>query len=146
MAITLLGLIAASCTKEAQPSAIDGQWQLETKAGLPADNEVYIDFKIDQFKIYQNLGTHSYRIYTGTFNADNNVLTGKYNDGSSLAADYDYILEGNNLTLIPVGDELGAGQQTFTRVEIPAEVIDNALPALATRSSLATHATELRPL
>ena len=72
---------------------------------LPIDADIYIDLKNDfKFELYQQIGEGAYRLYRGTWNVEEDILMGKYNDGESWAASYTVSLDGNKMTLTSKND------------------------------------------
>ena len=72
---------------------------------LPVDADIYIDLKNDfKFELYQQIGEGAYRLYRGTWNVEEDILMGKYNDGESWAASYTVAIDGNKMTLTSKND------------------------------------------
>lgn len=72
---------------------------------LPIDADIYIDLKNDfKFELYQQIGEGAYRLYRGTWNVEEDILMGKYNDGENWAASYTVSLDGNKMTLTSKND------------------------------------------
>ena len=95
-----------------------GEWQSTT---LSVSGDIYLDFNEDKtFEMYQKIGQGAYRLYRGKWNIENNILTGKYNDGESWAASYDIAIEGKNLTLTSKND--AAEVSKYTSCTIPEDV------------------------
>ena len=118
-------LILAGCGKDK-----DGKMSLEEKlcgewhsTSLSVSGDVYLDFSDDKtFGMYQKIGSGAYRLYRGTWNLENGLLTGKYNDGEGWSAAYNVEIKDRNLTLTSNND--AAESTLYTRCEIPAEVKD----------------------
>ena len=92
-----------------------------TSLSLEAD--IYISFADNNtFELYQKIVEGAYRLYRGTWNLEEDILTGKYNDGEDWAAAYKIAIEGSNLTMTSNND--AAEKSTYTKSEIPAEVKD----------------------
>lgn len=95
-----------------------GEWH---STSLPVDGDVYIDFNEDKtFELYQKIGEGAYRLYRGTWNLEENLLTGKYNDGEDWAAAYQVAMSDKFLTLTSNND--AAEETVYERSEIPASV------------------------
>lgn len=95
-----------------------GEWH---STSLPVDGDVYIDFNEDKtFEMYQKIGEGAYRLYRGTWNLEENLLTGKYNDGEDWAAAYQVAMSDKFLTLTSGND--AAEETVYERSEIPASV------------------------
>lgn len=97
---------------------LTGEWHSAT---LPLDADIYMNFEEGKtFELYQQIGEGAYRLYRGTWNLEEDLLTGRYNDGEDWAAGYRIAIEGDVLTLTSVND--AAEVSTFAKAEIPAEV------------------------
>ena len=89
---------------------------------LPVDGDIYISFSEDKtFELYQQIGQGAHRLYRGTWNLEETLLTGKYNDGEAWAAAYEIIINDKQLTMTSVND--AAEESMFVRKDIPQEVI-----------------------
>lgn len=89
---------------------------------LPVDGDIYISFSEDKtFELYQQIGEGAHRLYRGTWNLEETLLTGKYNDGEAWAAAYEIIINDKQLTMTSVND--AAEESMFARKDIPQEVI-----------------------
>ncbi|MBQ7898325.1 MAG: lipocalin family protein [Bacteroidales bacterium] len=89
---------------------------------LPVDGDIYISFREDKtFELYQQIGQGAHRLYRGTWNLEETLLTGKYNDGEAWAAAYEIIINDKQLTMTSVND--AAEESVFAREDIPQEVI-----------------------
>ena len=63
-----------------------GEWH-STKLAIDAD--IYISFMENgRFELYQQIGEGAHRVFRGTWNLEEDLLTGKYNDGEDWAAAY----------------------------------------------------------
>ena len=59
-------------------SQLCGDWQSTT---LSVSGKVYLSFNgAGTFEMYQMIGEGAYRLYRGTWNLEEDILTGKYND------------------------------------------------------------------
>lgn len=95
-----------------------GEWHSTT---LTVSGDIYLDFNDDKsFEMYQKIGDGSYRLYRGKWNIENDILTGKYNDGENWAASYDVAIEGKSLALTSKND--AAEVTKYTSCTIPEEV------------------------
>lgn len=93
---------------------------------LPVDGDIYISFATDKtFELYQQIGEGAHRLYRGTWNLEENLLTGKYNDGEEWAAAYQADVSNKVLTLVSNND--AAEKSTFKKEEIPSEVRENCI-------------------
>lgn len=94
------------------------EWHSTT---LPLDGDIYINFEEGRiFELYQQIGEGAYRLYRGTWSLEEDLLTGRYNDGEDWAAAYSIAIEEDVLTLTSVND--AAEVSTFAKAEIPAEI------------------------
>lgn len=88
---------------------------------LAIDADIYLSFTDDnKFEIYQQIGEGAYRLYRGTWNLEEDILMGKYNDGESWAASYTVAIEGNKMTLTSKND--AAETSKYEAKSIPEEV------------------------
>ena len=88
---------------------------------LPVDGDIYISFASDKtFELYQQIGEGAHRLYRGTWNLEEDILMGKYNDGESWAASYTVAIEGNKMTLTSKND--AAETSKYEAKSIPEEV------------------------
>lgn len=116
-------LILAGCGKDKDSKIsleeqLCGEWH---STSLSVSGDVYLGFREDKtFEMYQKIGSGAYRLYRGTWNLENGLLTGRYNDGEEWAAAYDVEIKDKNLTLTSKND--AAESTRYTRCEIPAEV------------------------
>ncbi len=114
-------LLLTACEKNGKQSleeTICGEWQ---STSLTVAGSVYLDFNEDKtFEMYQKIGEGAYRLYRGTWNLEEKVLTGKYNDGEDWAASYDVAIEGQGLTLTSKND--AAEITKYSACTIPEEV------------------------
>lgn len=95
-----------------------GEWH-STSLAITAD--IYLSFTEDgKFELYQKIGDGAHRLYRGTWNLEENLLTGRYNDGEEWAAGYSVEISGRTLSLTSVND--AAEVSKFDRTEIPEEV------------------------
>lgn len=97
---------------------IIGEWH---STSLSVDADIYLDFTEDKkFEMYQQIGEGAYRLYRGTWNVEEDILTGKYNDGENWAAAYTVVIEGNKMTLTSKND--AAETTRYEAKSIPEEV------------------------
>lgn len=95
-----------------------GEWH-STMLVLEAD--IYLSFAENKtFEIYQQIEEGAHRLYRGTWNLEDNLLTGKYNDGEDWAASYLLTIHDKILTLVSNND--AAEESVFAKEEIPAEI------------------------
>ena len=104
--------------KKSLEEQLYGEWQ---STSLSVSGEIYLDFNEDKsFELYQKIGEGAYRLYRGTWNIEENILTGKYNDGEDWAASYDVTIEDKSLTLTSKND--AAEVSKYSSCTIPEEV------------------------
>ena len=121
--ILLSLLVAAGCGKNKESKLtleekILGQWH---STSLSVSGDVYLQFDATKrFEMYQKIGSGAYRLYRGTWNLENNILSGKYNDGEDWAAAYQVEMRETGLVLTSNND--AAEKSTYEKAEIPAEV------------------------
>ena len=95
-----------------------GEWH-STSLSIEAD--IYISFAEDKtFEMYQQITEGAHRLYRGTWNLEETLLTGKYNDGEDWAAAYEIVIEGETLTLTSVND--AAEKSVYKKAEIPEDI------------------------
>ena len=89
---------------------------------LPVDGDIYVSFNDNKtFELYQQIGEGAHRLYRGTWNLDENLLTGKYNDGEEWAAAYTITINDKQLIMTSVND--AAEESVFAKEDIPEEVV-----------------------
>ena len=94
---------------------------------LSLDADIYISFADNgTFELYQKIVEGAYRLYRGTWNLEEDLLTGKYNDGEDWAAAYKVTIVNNVLTLTSYNDD-AAEVSVFEKAEVPAEVKGNCV-------------------
>lgn len=107
--------------KETEPALeelICGEWH---STSVAVDADIYMAFSEDKtFELYQKVGEGAYRLYRGTWNLEENILAGRYNDGEDWAASYEVIINDKTLTLTSKND--AAEESVFMKESIPAEV------------------------
>lgn len=112
-------LLIAACNKEKPvEKGICDQWH---STSLSADGDIYLSLtKDNKFELYQQIGDGRHRLYRGTYNFENDILTGKYNDGEDWAYSYQVVLAGDTMTLTTLDES--AQESVFKRESIPAEI------------------------
>lgn len=100
-----------------------GEWH---STELTIDADIYISFMENgKFEMYQQIGKGAHRVFRGTWNLEEDLLTGKYNDGEDWAAAYSISIGNKTLTMTSVND--AAEVSKFTQAQIPAEVKDGSV-------------------
>ena len=88
---------------------------------LSLDADVYISFADNNtFELYQKIVEGAYRLYRGTWNLEEDILTGKYNDGEDWAAAYQISIDGETLTMTSKND--AAEVSVYKKTVIPSSV------------------------
>ena len=94
------------------------EWHSTT---LSLDADIYLSFEENNtFELYQKIVEGAYRLYRGTWNLEEDILTGKYNDGEDWAAAYQISIEGEALTMTSKND--AAEVSVYKKAEIPSNV------------------------
>lgn len=139
-------LFFCSCSKEFfsrlkdSDTDVSGEWKLVSVGGVPAEDlsldgisghDVYVAFSEGRFETFERIpSTRKYVRYAGSYAVRGNVLSGTYDDGSAMGADYKVIVEKSALTMDP-----GGRQNVYESVEIPEAVRDNAYDGISFKSS-----------
>ena len=121
----------ANCAKDpvdSEVAAISAEWELTLWNGAaPDDFETYLAFAEDNtFAIYQQFERSYYQKYTGTYSIADNLLSGKYKDGSSLGSSY-HISYGDNGQTLTMTSVKGAEVSVYTKTSIPDGIKNNAV-------------------
>jgi hypothetical protein len=129
--ILAAALLMAACGKETQvEQGICGEWH---STSLSAEGEIYMSLTEDnKFELYQQIGEGRHRLYRGTYSFENDILTGKYNDGEQWAYSYQVVLSGNTMTLTTLDES--AQVSVFQREAIPAEVKDGSVAVVKSKA------------
>ena len=129
--ILAAALLMAACGKETPvEQGICGEWH---STSLSAEGEIYMSLTEDnKFELYQQIGDGRHRLYRGTYSFENDILTGKYNDGEQWAYSYQVVLSGNTMTLTTLDES--AQVSVFQRAEIPAEVKDGSVAVVKSKA------------
>lgn len=100
-----------------------GEWH-STKLAIDAD--IYISFMENgKFEMYQQIGEGAHRVFRGTWNLEDDLLSGKYNDGEEWAAAYRISVEDKTLTMTSAND--AAEVSRFAQTQIPADVKEGSV-------------------
>lgn len=117
-------LVIAGCGKSGEEKKtlteqLYGEWH---STSLSVSGDVYINFtEAKTFELYQKIGEGAYRLYRGTWNVEEDLLTGKYNDGEDWASAYRIKIEDNKLTMTSMND--ASEVTTYTAAMIPEDVM-----------------------
>jgi hypothetical protein len=135
-AVLLAALTIVGCQKEKSSPTVDnsakivGEWHC---APEQYDVDVYVAFYADgAFDEYQRIGEGRYRHYNGTWTLNKDILSGVYSDGESWGSEYSVAFADNTMVLTSLNDSAEA--MTYTKEQIPSEVIESAIEPLASRS------------
>ena len=124
--ILAAALMLAACGKETPENTDKGIFDQWHSTSLPTDGEIYLSFTKDsKYELYQQIGEGRHRLYRGTWNLENDILTGKYNDGENWAYSYNVVITGDTMTLTTLDES--AQVSIFKREAIPAEVAENCI-------------------
>ena len=117
-------LLMVACGKETPAEkGIHGQWK---STSLSAEGEIYLSLTEDNnFELYQQIGEGRHRLYRGVYNFENDILSGKYNDGEDWAYSYQVVLSDDTMTLTTLDES--AQTSVFQRTTIPAEVQEGSI-------------------
>ena len=138
--ISALLLIAACGEKNAEPTPgpapeltleekLCGAWH---STQLPITADIYIEFSSDNtFQLYQQVGEGAYYLYRGTWNLEDTLLTGKYNDEVPWASAY--TIEINNKTLTLISNNTAAEVSTYEKTSVPSEIKETCVVAVKSR-------------
>lgn len=129
----MAAILMASCgnkqtgPQEEQLSLEDkliGQWHSTT---LTVKGDIYLSFEASgkTFEIYQQIGEGAYRLYRGKWNLEEDLLTGKYNDGEDWHTAYSIVIENGMLTMTSQND--AAEKSAFEGCQIPENVKGNCI-------------------
>lgn len=100
-----------------------GEWHSQR---LVIDGDIYLSLASDKtMELYQQIGEGTYRLYRGTWTLENDILSGKYNDGENWAASYKVTMD--NGLMILVSDNAASEESAFEKAEIPAQVKENCV-------------------
>ena len=105
LGLCLFAGCGSSDKEKVSPTAkqLVGEWQLKTWTGeTPQDFDIYLSFGADNtFEIYQRLAEVKYQKFTGSYQVQNDVLSGKYSGGKNFGSTYDISFNesGSTLTL-----------------------------------------------
>lgn len=103
-----------------------GEWH---STDLAVEADIYIGFSEDNtFEMYQQITEGAYRLYRGTWELQDDVLSGKYNDGEAWAADYTIEIEGDSLKMTSKNEAAEVSQ--YTKAAIPDSVKETCVPVV----------------
>ncbi len=67
---------------------IEQDWKLVSVNGEPAEFNVYINFSLGVFSLYQQVYTLDYQLYDGQYSVSGNTLSGEYFESGKWRCDY----------------------------------------------------------
>lgn len=126
-----IAILMASCgdkpagkTELSLQEKLLGQWH---STSMSVNGDLYIEFEGSgsTFELYQQIGEGAYRLYRGKWNLEEDLLTGRYNDGEEWHAAYTISIENGTLTMTSRND--AAEKSVFEGCEIPANVKVNCI-------------------
>lgn len=140
--VALLSSCGKEPTADAGSKGLEGEWQLESFADVPASEEeiaVYIKFEKGRFELFQKLGGGHYSKYDGTYSVSGSVLSGKYSDGVAFGSNYRIEIEGDAMTMHSIATSSSQTSVSevcvYVRASIPDSVRRDAADYSGTKSS-----------
>ena len=121
-------LVFTGCEKEKEKEQslsdlgrkLCGEWKLET----PAETNVYLAFAADMtFEEYQRLDEGGYELRRGTWQLDQSLLSGKYNDGTDWSSTYSIMIADKVMTMISGNED--AIEYSYMKTDIPDAIKEN---------------------
>ena len=140
LGLCLFAGCGSSDKEKVSPTAklLVGEWQLKTWTGeTPQDFDIYLSFDADNtFEIYQRLAEVKYQKFTGSYQVQNDVLSGKYSGGKNFGSTYDISFNesGSTLTLTLTSATGVAEMGVYVRAAIPDEVKNGAAVMKSSRT------------
>ena len=113
-----------------------GEWQLKTWNGeAPRDFDAYVSFGADRsFEIYQRLSEVKCQKFTGSYQVQNDVLSGKYSGGKNFGSTYDISFNESGSTLTLTSATGVAETGVYVRAAIPDGVKNGAAVMKSSRT------------
>lgn len=113
-----------------------GEWTLTSWAGSEeAKPQIYMSFNDDSsFDLYQQSYSVIWFHYEGNYALNNNVLTGAYADGTSLACDYKVEFSNNGKMIRLTSTKSASDVAIYTATEIPSWIVEEAKDPETVRS------------
>lgn len=119
IALALLAVVVmgTSCDKNDYPSMVEGEWRYTTE-----ECDIYVAFgSTGTFELFQRLGQGRYYLYNGSWDMEDERLSGEYNDGNPWGSSYEVSFDGSDkMTLRALNGS--AESNTYLRTRIPEEV------------------------
>ena len=139
LGLCLFAGCGSSDKEKVSPTAkqLVGEWQLKTWTGeTPQDFDIYLSFGADNtFEIYQRLAEVKYQKFTGSYQVQNDVLSGKYSGGKNFGSTYDISFNESGSTLTLTSATNVTEVSVYERSTIPNSVKEGAAVMKSTRSS-----------
>lgn len=113
-----------------------GEWQLTSWNGeAPEGFSAYLAFNADRsFGIYQRIETPDYRKYSGSYQLQDNALSGVYSDNNPWGSSYTIEFDQSGNTLKMTSSTSAVETSVYTRTTIPPSVKADATVMRSTRS------------
>ena len=127
LGLCLFAGCGSSDKEKVSPTAklLVGEWQLKTWTGeTPQDFDIYLSFDADNtFEIYQRLAEVKYQKFTGSYQVQNDVLSGKYSGGKNFGSTYDISFNESGSTLTLTSATNVTEVSVYERSTIPISVM-----------------------
>lgn len=140
LGLCLLAGCGSSDKEKVSPTAklLVGEWQLKSWTGEnPQDFDIYLSFTANQtFEIYQRIAEVKYQKFSGNFQVNNDVLTGKYSSGTNFGSSYDISFNESGSTLTLTSATNITEVSVYERSTIPNSVKDGSIVMKSTRSAV----------
>ena len=140
LGLCLFAGCGSSDKEKVSPTAklLVGEWQLKTWTGeTPQDFDIYLSFDADNtFEIYQRLAEVKYQKFTGSYQVQNDVLSGKYSGGKNFGSTYDISFNESGSTLTLTSATNVTEVSVYERSTIPNSVKEGAAVMKSTRSAV----------
>ena len=140
LGLCLFAGCGSSDKEKVSPTAkqLVGEWQLKTWTGeTPQDFDIYLSFGADNtFEIYQRLAEVKYQKFTGSYQVQNDVLSGKYSGGKNFGSTYDISFNESGSTLTLTSATNVTEVSVYERSTILNSVKEGAAVMKSTRSAV----------
>ena len=140
LGLCLFAGCGSSDKEKVSPTAklLVGEWQLKTWTGeTPQDFDIYLSFDADNtFEIYQRLAEVKYQKFTGSYQVQNDVLSGKYSGGKNFGSTYDISFNESGSTLTLTSATNVTEVSVYERSTIPNSVKEGAAVMKSTHSAV----------
>ena len=128
LGLCLFAGCGSSDKEKVSPTAkqLVGEWQLKTWTGETPQ----------AFEIYQRLAEVKYQKFTGSYQVQNDVLSGKYSGGKNFGSTYDISFNESGSTLTLTSATNVTEVSVYERSTIPNSVKEGAAVMKSTRSAV----------